>query len=286
MRETKDNGVYKRIDELAIEYSTTEDTTQKTKCFNELLTLFYLDIFPRKTENMKSWLKDDVKDMCSDLFFELLTKYDKEKNDSFSAYFNRMFKLRAVNVYNKYNISHSNYEITNPKDYNENDDDRIDLIASSDEGVDRKVEEKEMLLFLTVVEIMLLNRSMYRDKKEAKERKTKSKWEYFYNFHTDMVVGYIKDLTSIKQLIDNNNRIMDSIEYDFLDYIMTQKCVDVLDIHKKACKFELSKNTSKFIRLPQTVYVDYMNIDKGSVSKMVSKYRAYLNENINRDNFI
>lgn len=280
MRETKDNAVYKRIDELAIEYSTTEDTTTKTKCFNELLTLLYQNVIPQKistktTKNNKNRLSDDVHDMCVDLFFKLLGKYDKEKNKNFSAWFNDIFNKRVNDVYKKHNDVYPDDEIMCLKHNG-------DTAYTSD----RKVEEKEMLLFLTVVEIMLLNRSMYKDKKEAKERKTKSKWEYFYNFHTDMVVGYIKDLTSIKQLIDNNNRIMDSIEYDFLDYIMTQKCVDVLDIHKKACKFELSKNTSKFIRLPQTVYVDYMNIDKGSVSKMVSKYRAYLNENINRDDFI
>lgn len=263
MDETNKKNVYEQINELAVKYSDS-DTAQKTKYFDELFTLFYTNIIAQKEKMEQNYIKDDIHDMCVDLFFELIEKYDAAKNNNFCNYYNSIYNARKKNTYKDSSKIQLNDDNTSSKEDYES------------KSIELEVEEKNMIIFLIIVEKILMNKAMNTDAETSESRMTYSQWDYFYKFHTDMVVGYVKDLTSADNLKKYNGRIMDSIEYSFLCYIMTENCRNILDIQNKDCKFKLSKKASALIRLPQLVYTDYMNIDKGSVSKMVSKYRTYL----------
>lgn len=280
-------NVFEKINELAVLYSKADNTNDKMKYLDEIFSIFFGKNLSDKLsdKNLKNqicrkytstcpFLFQISEEICTKLFFELLEKYDAEKNDNFYNYFKSIFKLRIFTAYKKYVYEHPNLNL--PEDMDKND--FLENTPVPDTTND--VIEKETNLFLYIVELILFQKTRDNSKSQ-KERKTKSKWEYFYNFHTDTSVWYIKTTKNINVLKKNNNKIINSIEQNFLNYIMTKHCTNVTDICLINCKFENDKKDG-LIHLPQSVYVDYMNIDKGSVSKMARKYAEYLSENLDK----
>ncbi len=271
-------NVFEKINELAVLYSKADNTNDKMKYFNEIYSYLFDDQFLNKIYNKyigtHKYLAQDMDEIYSDVFFESLKKYDAAKNDNFYNYFKYILKLRIRTAYKKYQKLHPNLNL--PEDMDKNDFlENTPVCDTTDEVI-----EKETNLFLYIVELILFQKSN-DNSKPLKDRKTKNKWEYFYNFHTDTTIWYIHSTSNIDILKKHNNKIIDSIEPNFLNYVMIENCTNIFDIFKTNCKFSINEK-SKIIHLPQSVYVDYMNIDKGSVSKMARKYAEYLSEKLDK----